>query len=35
LYQDAEDIEGLPFKLYDDEGDMTDYIDRKIQKVKL
>ena len=34
-YQDAEDIEGLPFKIYDDYGDMTDYIDRKIQKVKL
>ena len=35
LYQDAEDIDGLPFKIYDDYGDMTDYIDRKIQRVKL
>mgnify|MGYP001312779668 CR=1 FL=1 len=34
-YQDAEDIEGLPFKIYDDYGDMTDYIDRKIQRIKL
>ena len=30
-----DDIDGFPFKLYDDVGDMTDYIDRKIQKVKL
>ena len=35
LYQDEEDIDGFPFKLYDDVGDMTDYIDRKIQRVKL
>ena len=35
LYQDEEDIDGFPFKLYDDVGDMTDYIDRKIQTVKL
>ena len=34
-FEDDEDIDGFPFKLYDDEGDMTDYIDRKIQKVKL
>ena len=30
-----DDILGFPFELYDDEGDMTDYIDRKIQRVKL
>ena len=29
------DIDGFPFKLYDDVGDMTDYIDRKIKRVKL
>ena len=34
-FEDDEDIDGFPFKLYDDVGDMTDYIDRKIQKVKL
>jgi len=30
-----DDILGFPFELYDDEGDMTDYIDRKIQSVRL
>ena len=30
-----DDILGFPFELYDDEGDMTDYIDRKIQRIKL
>ena len=34
-FEDDEDIDGFPFKLYQDVGDMTDYIDRKIQKVKL
>ena len=34
-FEDDEDIDGFPFKLYDDVGDMTDYIDRKIQTVKL
>ena len=34
-FEDDEDIDGFPFKLYYDVGDMTDYIDRKIQKVKL
>ena len=34
-FEDDEDIDGFPFKLYDDVGSMTDYIDRKIQKVKL
>ncbi len=29
------DILGFPFELYYEVGDMTDYIDRKIQKVKL
>ena len=35
VFEDYDDIDGFPFKLYDDVGDMTDYIDRKIQKVKL
>ena len=30
-----DDILGFPFELYDDEGDMTDYIDRTIQRIKL
>ena len=34
-FEDEEDIDGFSFKLYDDVGDMTDYIDRKIQRVKL
>ena len=34
-FEDDEDIDGFPFKLYDDVGSMTDYIDRKIQRVKL
>ena len=34
-FEDDEDIDGFPFELYQDVGDMTDYIDRKIQKVKL
>ena len=34
-FEDDEDIDGFPFKLYQDVGDMTDYIDRKIQKVNL
>jgi len=34
-FEDDEDIDGFPFKLYDDVGDMTDYIDRKIQRIKL
>ena len=34
-FEDDEDIDGFPFKLYDDVGSMTDYIDRKIQRIKL
>ena len=34
-FEDEEDIDGFSFKLYDDVGDMTDYIDRKIQRIKL
>ena len=33
-FEDDDDIDGFPFKLYDDAGDMTDYIDRTVQKVK-
>ena len=31
-FMDDKDIYGFPFELYDDAGDMTDYIDRRIQK---
>ena len=34
-FEDDEDIDGFDFRIYWDVGDMTDYIDRKIQKVKL
>ena len=34
-FEDDDDIDGFPFELYQDVGDMTDYIDRKIQRVKL
>ena len=34
-FEDDEDIDGFDFKIYWDVGDMTDYIDRKIQRVKL
>ena len=30
-----DDIDGFPFKLYDDLGDMVDYIDRTVEKIKL
>ncbi len=33
-FEEDDDIDGFPFELYDDAGDMTDYIDRKIQIVK-
>ena len=34
-FEDDEDIDGFDFRIYWDVGDMTDYIDRKIQRVKL
>ena len=34
-FEDDDDIDGFPFELYQDVGDMTDYIDRKIQRIKL
>ena len=34
-FEDEEDIDGFPFKLYDDLGDMVDYIDRTVSKIKL
>ena len=30
-----DDIDGFPFELYDDVGDMVDYITRTVQKIKL
>ena len=30
-----DDIDGFPFELYDDTGDMVDYINRTVQKIKL
>ena len=30
-----DDIDGFPFELYDDTGDMVDYITRTVQKIKL
>ena len=33
-FEEDDDIDGFPFELYDDAGDMTDYIDRKIQRIK-
>jgi len=30
-----DDIDGFPFELYDDAGDMVDYITRTVQKIKL
>jgi len=34
-FEDEEDIDGFPFELYDDLGDMVDYIDRTVAKIKL
>ena len=34
-FEDDDDIDGFPFELYYDHGDMTDYIDRTIQRIKL
>ena len=34
-FQDDDDIEGFPFELYPDTGDLVDYIVRTVQKIKL
>ena len=34
-FEDDDDIDGFPFELYYDHGDMTDYIDRTVSKIKL
>ena len=34
-FEDQDDIDGFPFELYDDVGDMVDYITRTVQKIKL
>ena len=34
-FEDDEDIDGFDFRIYWEVEDMTDYIDRKIQRVKL
>ena len=34
-FEDDEDIDGFPFELYQDVGDMVDYINRTVSKIKL
>ena len=34
-FRDDDDVEGFPFEVYDDAGDMADYIARTVQKIKL
>ena len=34
-FEDDDDIDGFPFELYYDHGDMTDYISRTVQRIKL
>jgi hypothetical protein len=34
-FEDDDDIDGFPFELYYDHGDMTDYITRTVQRIKL
>jgi len=34
-FQDDDDIEGFPFELYTDNGDLADYITRTVQRIKL
>ena len=34
-FEDQDDIDGFPFELYDDTGDMVDYITRTVSKIKL
>ncbi len=34
-FEDDDDIDGFPFELYQDTGDMADYITRTVQRIKL
>ena len=34
-FEDDDDVEGFPFEVYDDTGDMVDYITRTVQKIKI
>ena len=34
-FRDDDDVEGFPFEVYDDAGDMADYIARTVAKIKL
>ena len=34
-FEDDDDIDGFPFELYYEVGDMVDYITRTVQKIKL
>ena len=34
-FREDDDVEGFPFELYDDAGDMVDYINRTVQRIKL
>jgi len=34
-FRDDDDVEGFPFEVYDDAGDMVDYITRTVQKIKI
>ena len=34
-FEEDDDIDGFPFELYDDAGDMTDYFTRTVQSIKL
>jgi hypothetical protein len=34
-FEEDDDIDGFPFELYDDTGDMVDYINRTVQRIKL
>ena len=34
-FEEDDDIDGFPFELYHDVGDMVDYITRTVQKIKL
>ena len=34
-FREDDDVEGFPFEVYDDAGDMVDYITRTVQRIKL
>jgi len=34
-FREDDDVEGFPFEVYDDAGDMVDYINRTVQKIKI